>query len=309
METEDRQIIEYVLQTLNKLKVGQEEIAARLRANQRGRGVPAHVVTSAGDQRVRFANEIHGTRPELKKRMEEGEPQLKCGYVERPLNEDPNRNMRLNVAGSEVKPRITQHSSETPCMMCEHSVVREKPRYPPAECGRFPASPTMDVRCPRSIAPGMIDRGCGYGPCAKGDSQRAAQVCGQDVRRYSKPSLPVEDIFWRERQKGRSQKREIRAQLERERREGELKAQQPHKGPGQGKIQTDGPKEEIESRLAGEAPSENCSNPAERTESPTAQVDCTPLKKTRSRELRGGVLFSKNPRTKTNGLNAPVINS
>jgi uncharacterized protein Yka (UPF0111/DUF47 family) len=46
METEDREDIGYVLQTLDKLIAGQEEIAARLNANQRARVVPVNVIMS-----------------------------------------------------------------------------------------------------------------------------------------------------------------------------------------------------------------------------------------------------------------------
>jgi hypothetical protein len=337
MATENGNIVEYMLQTLDKLKAGQEEISARLNASQRVRVVPVNIITSAGDQHRRFGNEIHGTMPELKNRMEADESQQWCGYVERTLIENPSQNMRLNTAESPVKPHITQHSSETPCKMCEPPVVREKPRYPPADFVSFPARPAMDVRSPRSLAPGMIDEHRGYDSCSKGGSQNPTTVCGRGARRYMRPNLSAEDIFWRERQAVTCQKRDIPELLERNengRREEELKGEQSHKGPAQARIQRDAPKVEIESPLAVEALSDNCScgngyllkivgsNQAERTEPsvpadnigteecnacPTAQVECTPQKKTKSRELRGGVLYSKNPRTKANGLNAPAI--
>jgi hypothetical protein len=317
METENGDIVEYMLQTLDKLKAGQEEIAARLNANQRARGVPVNVITSAGDQHRRFGNEIHGTRPELKKRLEADESQLRCGYVKRPLSEDPSRNMKLNAAESAVKPHISQHSSKTPCKMCEPPVVREKPRYPPTDFVNFPARPAMDVRSPRSLAPGMIDKDRGYDSCARRGSQSPEAI----AQKREIPELMERELIKQERN-------------ENGRREGELKGEQSHKGPAQARIQRDAPKEEIKSPLADDAPSKNCScgngclrknvgnSQAERTEPsvpadnigteecnacPTAQVECTPLKKTKSRELRGGVLYSKNPRTKANGLNAPAI--
>jgi hypothetical protein len=211
METIDRKVIERVLQTLEELKADQKEISRRLIANEKLRAGSVNYIPSAGDYHRGCAHEVHGAQPEFRKGMEEGEVQLKCGHVVRTVSEAPTRIMALRAVGTAAKPHNHEHSSSMPCKMCEPPAVREKPTYPQANSEKFPVRPAMDLKPAASPDPSMVgeDR-CAL--CASPRAQSPAMVYRRGARRYMRPRLSVEDIFWRERQRQRVQ--EMRDQCE-----------------------------------------------------------------------------------------------
>jgi hypothetical protein len=204
MEVVDRKVIERVLQTLEELKADQKEISRRLIANEKLRAMAVNAIPAAGDYHRGCTHEPYGTKPEPRNRLEEGEVQLKCGHVVRIAGQAPTRPMNSKATGTAAKLHNHEHCSAMPCKTCEPPVLREKPTYAPANSEKFPVRPAMDLRPAASPDPCMVGEGrCSV--CAGVRAQSPATAYRRGARRYMRPRLSVEDIFWRERQRQRVQ--------------------------------------------------------------------------------------------------------
>jgi hypothetical protein len=209
MVTVSREIIEHVLRTLEELKVAQEEIRSKLNADHYERGLPVYVIPAAGDYHRGYAHEVHATRPEPRKRMEEDEAQIKQEYIERTQNGAPNRNVRLQAAEPVAMPRNIQLKTETRPKTYEHPTARDRPRDLPADFERSHLSPMVDQRSPPTPIQRIIgeDRVCS--PITGGRSQSpASSTYRACTRRYVRPRSATADIFWRQRQPRTFQERD-----------------------------------------------------------------------------------------------------